>query len=324
MSRPVRFASIGLSAGAHAAAIAGMLVSFDPEPPPPPPALLEMAMPMPTPAGAPPSSADPAAEPVSTVSESIKTADTAEPPPPDVAPPPPDAIVAEKPLDPVEPPPPDAVKATEPVETAKTPEPTEPVAKDIPQEIVETVEPVTAEVPPEDIITVDAADAPPPPVAKPPVQAKPKPPPPPRQVTARADTAEKPKKVVQTAPASAPPAPANPNPPNPGMTSVPAERSAPSGPPPDYLQRLAMWLERHKEYPRRAQLRRQEGTVMLRFTIDRDGNVLSHRIVRSSGHSALDDEVEAMIQRAQPLPAIPASLAGAQLEVVVPVQFVLR
>jgi len=92
----------------------------------------------------------------------------------------------------------------------------------------------------------------------------------------------------------------------------------------DYLTRLLNWLERHKEYPRRAQRRRQEGTAMLFFRMDRDGRVTEFRIEKGSGHALLDAEVEAMIQRAQPLPAMPDFMQQSQLELVVPVNFVLR
>jgi len=92
----------------------------------------------------------------------------------------------------------------------------------------------------------------------------------------------------------------------------------------DYAATLLAWLERHKEYPRAARLRRQEGTAMLYFLVDREGRVLEHRIEQGSGHPALDAEVLAMIERAQPLPAMPASLEKDQLELVVPVQFFLR
>jgi protein TonB len=93
---------------------------------------------------------------------------------------------------------------------------------------------------------------------------------------------------------------------------------------PDYLDVLRAWLERHKEYPRQAQLRRQQGTALLRFVIDRDGHVLSHRIEQSSGHASLDAAVEAMLERARPLPAMPPDMAQARLEVAVPVTFELR
>ncbi len=93
---------------------------------------------------------------------------------------------------------------------------------------------------------------------------------------------------------------------------------------PDYLTRLQSWLERHKQYPTAAQRRRQQGTAMLYFVMDRDGRVLDYRIQQSTGHQLLDREIADMIQRAQPLPPMPEAMTQARLEVVVPVQFSLR
>ncbi len=92
----------------------------------------------------------------------------------------------------------------------------------------------------------------------------------------------------------------------------------------DYMSRLRAWLERHKEYPNRARQRRVQGTALLVFVMDRNGNVLSHRLERSSGDRTLDHAVEEMIERAQPLPRMPESFQEARLEIRVPVQFLLR
>ena len=92
----------------------------------------------------------------------------------------------------------------------------------------------------------------------------------------------------------------------------------------DYMSVLQAWLEKHKEYPRSARLRRIEGAVLLYFSIDRDGHLLAYRIERSSGHRMLDTETIAMINRAQPLPPIPSDMSRDKLEVVVPVQFSLK
>lgn len=92
----------------------------------------------------------------------------------------------------------------------------------------------------------------------------------------------------------------------------------------DYMSVLQAWLEKHKEYPRSARLRRIEGAVLLYFSIDRDGRLLAYRIERSSGHRMLDTETIAMINRAQPLPPIPNDMSRDKLEVVVPVQFSLK
>ena len=64
--------------------------------------------------------------------------------------------------------------------------------------------------------------------------------------------------------------------------------------------------------------------VLLAFSIDRNGHVLSRHIVSGSGHADLDAEVLAMIERAQPLPAFPPSMTQAQLSLTVPIRFALR
>jgi len=83
-------------------------------------------------------------------------------------------------------------------------------------------------------------------------------------------------------------------------------------------------LDRFKRYPRRAQLRRQEGVVYLRFTVARNGDVLSYALQRSSGIEALDEETLTLIERAKPLPPPPAEAVRDKIELVVPVRYVLR
>ena len=92
----------------------------------------------------------------------------------------------------------------------------------------------------------------------------------------------------------------------------------------DYKALLLAWLEKHKEYPRRARLRRQQGTAHLFFVIDRSGRLIDYRIDKSSGYKLLDKEVVAMIERAAPLPAVPGAAQVGHFEFVVPVRFNLR
>src|SRR5882724_7726399 len=49
----------------------------------------------------------------------------------------------------------------------------------------------------------------------------------------------------------------------------------------NWQAQIVGWLARYKRYPRPAQEQRQQGATYLRFTIDREGRVLSHRIERS-------------------------------------------
>lgn len=92
----------------------------------------------------------------------------------------------------------------------------------------------------------------------------------------------------------------------------------------NYYGRLATWLARHKRYPIQARRLRQEGVVKVTFTIASSGRVVSKQITQSSGHDLLDQEVQAMLKRASPLPRIPSSLGRSSLTVTLPVAFNLR
>ncbi len=83
-------------------------------------------------------------------------------------------------------------------------------------------------------------------------------------------------------------------------------------------------LNRYKRYPASARMRRQEGVVSLRFTMDRQGHVLSYEIAKTSGSDALDSEARELIKRAEPLPAIPAAFGRDTLDLVVPIEFFLN
>jgi len=109
-----------------------------------------------------------------------------------------------------------------------------------------------------------------------------------------------------------------------GNTSQEQSGGATPGQRADYFAELRGWLEQHKQYPYMAQRMRQEGTVQLRFVMDREGNVLSYNIDQSSGYSALDGEVEELILRADPLPPLPDEMPEAKVEMVVPVSFFLQ
>lgn len=91
-----------------------------------------------------------------------------------------------------------------------------------------------------------------------------------------------------------------------------------------YLGRLLGQLNRYKQYPASARKARIEGVVMLHFVMDAQGKVLSFEIAKSSGRPILDAEVLALIQRAQPLPALPADYPTRTLDAIVPIEFRLH
>ena len=121
---------------------------------------------------------------------------------------------------------------------------------------------------------------------------------------------EKPPEKVQDSP---PPAP---------VTAQRVKGGAPKVEP--WQTNLMRQLQRFKRYPALAQSRKEEGVVLLSFSLDRSGHVLAHSIARSSGHADLDNEVLAMIMRAEPLPPFPESMSQTQIDLTVPIRFSLR
>jgi len=87
---------------------------------------------------------------------------------------------------------------------------------------------------------------------------------------------------------------------------------------------LIKHLEQYKRYPSDAQSRGEEGIVLLSFSVDRNGHVLARHVAKSSGYPELDDEVIAMIARAEPLPPFPADMPDAKLDLTVPIRFSLK
>ena len=91
-----------------------------------------------------------------------------------------------------------------------------------------------------------------------------------------------------------------------------------------YLGRVLAQLNRFKQYPRTARQAHIEGVVMLHFVMDENGKVQSFEIAKSSGRPVLDAEALALIQRAQPLPALPADFPTRTLDALVPIEFYLN
>ena len=93
---------------------------------------------------------------------------------------------------------------------------------------------------------------------------------------------------------------------------------------PSWKRQIVSLLERHKRYPDAAQARNQHGTVELAFSLDRQGHVTASRIAKSSGSSALDEATLDLVRRAQPFPPPPPEMAGAQIDLSVPIRYNIR
>lgn len=92
---------------------------------------------------------------------------------------------------------------------------------------------------------------------------------------------------------------------------------------PDWEGLVLAHLERFRRYPARARAARQQGVTYVRFTVNRAGSVLSPVIARKSGSIDLDQAALDTLERAQPLPAIPADRPD-RIELTIPVEFSFR
>jgi periplasmic protein TonB len=110
-------------------------------------------------------------------------------------------------------------------------------------------------------------------------------------------------------PAEAAPAPLPPR----QMVSVPPAVAK-------FQRALLHHIEHFQHYPAAARRDHVEGTVLVVFSVRRDGWIANMQIKTSSGQSSLDKEALETLRRAQPLPAIPAELPS-ELNILLPIAF---
>lgn len=88
----------------------------------------------------------------------------------------------------------------------------------------------------------------------------------------------------------------------------------------EYLGKLRNVLERAKVNPRS----RYSGTVVVKFKVSTDGELMWREVSSSSGSKTLDDAALAALDRAAPFPTMPAEVADEPLVVSVPFRFITR
>jgi protein TonB len=315
-------------------------------PPPPPPAPVASA-PTPTPQpvappvrlGLPPPPAERSTDP-----RDVAGVEKPEPKAPDM--PTPDTVKEAGPKEepkpaeakPEEPKPQEAKQEPPPQQQALAqPEPPPP-----PQQALAKPEPPPPPPPPSLEQALPPLDAPPPPVTerdipKPPPAPRPPTPAPPQQQAARPAPPPPAPPPVQRPPPPAPqhqqprPSPLVPQAPG-GSNSRAAAQPAPvfRNPADSYGQKRAqeqyLWqvMRRIAQFPyvpKNTSTIREEGTVLTRVTISRQGELLGVVMEKSSGLPSLDAGVLETIRRASPYPPLPADIPGDRHTFQLPVSF---
>jgi protein TonB len=82
-----------------------------------------------------------------------------------------------------------------------------------------------------------------------------------------------------------------------------------------YLKRTRDKIKRLWVYPRPAFEKQQEGDVMVRFSINKNGRLSHSRIEQSSGFAALDQNALDVIRRAAPFPSFSADMKISRLHI---------
>lgn len=68
---------------------------------------------------------------------------------------------------------------------------------------------------------------------------------------------------------------------------------------------LVKAVAKNQRYPRSAIAREIEGRAKVRLVVSADGTITSHEIVQDTGESILDAEIPKLVEKLNPLPALP-------------------
>jgi TonB family protein len=89
----------------------------------------------------------------------------------------------------------------------------------------------------------------------------------------------------------------------------------------EYGHLLVENLEKLKRYPTVLIGMHAEGTVLVFFTVNREGKITESKISKGSGNPLLDEEALSMFTRAQQMPPFPAGIEENSLSFTIPIVF---
>lgn len=90
-----------------------------------------------------------------------------------------------------------------------------------------------------------------------------------------------------------------------------------------YFSKLKQRIEMNWSYPMISQVRGEQGELLLRFTIAKGGTLERVALLKSSGHSLLDEAAVAAVRGASPFPPLPVRLGLDRLNVLATFEYIL-
>jgi periplasmic protein TonB len=88
-----------------------------------------------------------------------------------------------------------------------------------------------------------------------------------------------------------------------------------------YEYELRMLLDRQKVYPQVARKLRQEGRVLVRFKLKKDGTVVSAEIVERARHDVLNQAAHSLIEKINGLKPFPDEIKKTAWDFIVPIEY---
>jgi len=88
-----------------------------------------------------------------------------------------------------------------------------------------------------------------------------------------------------------------------------------------WQKELVTLIKSKQTYPRAALSKQIEGKAKIKITLDKSGNITNYEITEPTGEAALDDELPKLMERLDPMPALPASFAKDSLTFVLPISY---
>jgi protein TonB len=283
-------------------------------PPPPQPPTPPAVQAQPTPPPAPPAKAQslglPPVEAKPTATDKPKSLPLGLPPPSERSTEPPQQAAAQPPPPKQEPQPepPKQAAAEPPPKPEPQPEPADPAKTNLPP----------VEVPPAPLSMQDFVRAAPPPppqeIVRPQPRVQPLPPPQVQTPTVQ----QHPPPQLQPSPLRTQQQPQHPQSQASAALVNPADAAARTRVAEDYLWQVGRKMSEHRMFSAAGN---EQGNVILRLTIARDGRVMDVGVARSSGSNTLDAASLALARAASPYPPLPPELTGNQITFILPLNY---
>ncbi|MEA2047127.1 MAG: TonB family protein [Campylobacterota bacterium] len=91
-----------------------------------------------------------------------------------------------------------------------------------------------------------------------------------------------------------------------------------------YLAKVRRVIEGKKKYPKISKRRREEGTVYIQFTINKNGNIINIVLKKKSRYTKLNQAAMKILKEIGSFPSIPKEISKSSLTITVPIKYNIK